>query len=620
MLADGMYMRDVSVIRSGPVLLAALWLSLPAEAFAFSVQDDTRVSILHTSLGIAVASAVTLVFALALLLKNRSHLKERYLQLSEKNHGLLRKQQQIERLLYFTPAVTYSTILLPDGSHEVHYISPNASELFHIPADQVLQGGVWTSRLDEAGQKQRRALLMMVTEKGYGSCDYSLPCPGGGRIWVRDSLKLVENVEGKLECSGSLLDITELKMVQIDLAQSEEEYRRIAEMLPVGVFHLNSGGYVTYMNNTLRQMMGDVSVGDIRQLMGYIYPTDRIGIAEDWAALISKDAVFERQCRLQLHRGDYVWVKIVAIREFTAAGEMAGYSGSVVNIHEMKLLEEQLTYRSVELESSKHSLERQVALEKERQKVQEQLLLQQSKMAVMGQMIGAIAHQWKQPLNSIGIIAQSLEDAYEYGELTAESLSSSVARIMEQIQYMGQTVNDFRTFFQPSTAGTHFTISGAVAGVSRLIMPQLVKSSIRLVLEDTLGPDSTVAVAGVENEFKQALMNVIVNAKDAILQYREVHLTPAYAEGGDTIRIRIDKDGDKIVVEVCDSAGGITDEVKAKLFEPYFTTKGEKGTGIGLYVVKTVIEKMSGSVDMQNREGGVCVRFELPCRTETQKM
>jgi len=235
-------------------------------------------------------------------------------------------------------------------------------------------------------------------------------------------------------------------------------------------------------------------------------------------------------------------------------------------------------------------------LKKEIQK-KENLMIQQSKLADMGSMIATIAHQWKQPLNILALSAEIYKAEHEDDE-DAEVLA---AEISAQVKYMADTVNDFRNFFNPTKRKHNFVIMSAVEQIMRMLESKMKTQDIKI---EFFGDDGIQAY-GFRNEFMQVMVNLIVNARDAI--------TGSSSEGGE-ISIEILHEDSWAVIKVKDTGGGISEELlPEKLFESYFTTKGEGGTGIGLSMAKTIIEQyMEGSISASNIEGGAEFIIKLP--------
>jgi PAS domain S-box-containing protein len=244
-----------------------------------------------------------------------------------------------------------------------------------------------------------------------------------------------------------------------------------------------------------------------------------------------------------------------------------------------------------------------------KQREQERMLVQQSKMAAMGEMIGAIAHQWKQPLNAIALIAQCFKDDYEYNELNADVIDEHVSEIMKQVDFMNNTIDDFRNFFKPSKRMKKFNLCSAVMDVLSLITPQLKSSYIEVITDESCIIKKDTLVKGYPNEFKQVVLNILANSKDAILEQR--HKKKLKGTEAGKIFISLKSENSTLCALFRDNGGGIPHDVMVHLFEPYFTTKGG-GTGIGLYMSKTIIEdKMKGRIEASNTEDGAEFRIYL---------
>ncbi len=262
-----------------------------------------------------------------------------------------------------------------------------------------------------------------------------------------------------------------------------------------------------------------------------------------------------------------------------------------IDITERKRMEDELRHLN-------ENLEQQVREEVEKNLRQERLLIQQSRHAAMGEMIGNIAHQWRQPLNALALLLANIKDAYEFDELNAETLDQSVEEGQRMIRRMSATIDDFRNFFRPNKKKVRFSVLQAVEDTLSILGASLKNHNILVTLE---GEEDAVAW-GYPNEYSQVLLNILSNAKEAILGRGN-------AEGRITIRLRTD--GERIALAVRDSGGGIDEAIMAKIFDPYFTTK-ESGTGIGLYMSKIIVESnMNGRIEARNVEGGA--EFTVSC-------
>lgn len=219
------------------------------------------------------------------------------------------------------------------------------------------------------------------------------------------------------------------------------------------------------------------------------------------------------------------------------------------------------------------------------------MIIKQSRQAAMGEMIGNIAHQWRQPLNSIGVIVQNIEDAYNYDELTKEYMVEKINNVMTLLSYMSHTIDDFRNFFKPDKEKQSFSIAESVKNSLSFMDANFSHNNIKVEVEVV----EDIKIWGYPNEYAQVLLNILNNARD-IIKEREI-------KNGE-ITIRVNASYSRSVVEIEDNGGGIKPDVIEKIFEPYFTTK-EMGTGLGLYMSKMIVEKnMGGELKVENRGNG----------------
>jgi two-component system CheB/CheR fusion protein len=251
--------------------------------------------------------------------------------------------------------------------------------------------------------------------------------------------------------------------------------------------------------------------------------------------------------------------------------------------------------------------------EDEKRRFDQQLLLQQSKITALGEMISAIAHQWRQPLNALGIMIQDVKIAKKFNELTDEYIQNFDTGAMSQIKIMSKTIDDFRNLFRPETTKESFALIGAALEIVSLIDPQLEHHNISANVYSPLDIDEPgeALIYGYPNEFKQLILNMLSNSKDSIIEKQE---RDGVFDAFINMEIGISKDNGKryAFVRIIDNGTGIKDEILPRIFEPYFTTKEQgKGTGVGLYMTKMIIEQnMNGTITAANRKGGGAI-FEI---------
>lgn len=285
--------------------------------------------------------------------------------------------------------------------------------------------------------------------------------------------------------------------------------------------------------------------------------------------------------------------------EFNVRATLSGPKDIADMAHAFNSMMSVLEERKLELLLLNETLEQRVAEEAAKNREKDHLLIQQSRLAAVGEMIGNIAHQWRQPINTLTLLLANLKDAYEFNELDKNYLDKSVKDGQMIIHRMSTTIDDFRNFFRPNKEKICFSVNEVVEDVLRILDAAFQNSGIAIFVKG----GENVTAYGYRNEYSQVLINILVNAKD-VLQERNV------ADGCVHITISCWDTLSEVVIE--DNAGGIPSDVLPKIFDPYFTTK-KKGTGIGLYMSKMIIENsMDGCIVASNTSGGARFSIAVP--------
>lgn len=258
-----------------------------------------------------------------------------------------------------------------------------------------------------------------------------------------------------------------------------------------------------------------------------------------------------------------------------------------------------------ELEELNDKLEEKIDSAVRKIRKHEEMLLVQSKSAIMGEMLEMIAHQWRQPITSIGMISNNMLFNImlsENQELDKESFKNELDDINKQIKYLSHTIDDFRSFFKESKFKEEIVLDVILNKSLSLIKKQLEYNSIEIKVNNTC---QGMKLYTYKNELTQVLLNLLHNSKDAFdmhdIENKKISIDSFLNEEG-------------IVIELKDNAGGIDETILKKIFEPYFSTKKEKnGTGIGLYMSKTIVEThLEGKISARNEEGGAVFSIIIP--------
>ena len=246
-----------------------------------------------------------------------------------------------------------------------------------------------------------------------------------------------------------------------------------------------------------------------------------------------------------------------------------------------------IVYRQWLLKSINKKLKREIRMKMEENLAQHRMLQEQSKMAALGEMIGVIAHQWRQPLSALSLSIQNLRYDHREGRIDDRYLEEFVRKNKETIRFMNQTIEDFRNFFRENKTREQFSVRKAIESILSMQSLYLDKNNIRVTLE---GED--FHILGFRSEFQQVILTLISNAKDALVAHREEKREIRIVLEGHRVRFR-------------DNGGGIPEEIHDKIFDPYFTTKGRNhGTGIGLYMAREIIVRtLHGSIEVHSENG-----------------
>lgn len=309
--------------------------------------------------------------------------------------------------------------------------------------------------------------------------------------------------------------------------------------------------------------------------------------------------------------------KLVESLEYFAANDVETLKGNILKLvkdykRKSKRLDKiikqsdkqqrELMHLNEELEEYKNHLEKKVQEETRKRMEQQELLVRQSRLAAMGEMMSAITHQWAQPLNVIGMSADMIEFTLDAADPENHDILEHAQSIRNSKNFMNQTMQDFKNYFKPNKRKKAFPIKTEIETVAAMLSSQLRHACITAHFEDV---NEKLEGYGIASEFKQVVLNLISNAKDAIKSQTN-------GKGPGDIWFRASEEESYILLEAEDSGGGIPEDVIDHIFDDYFTTKGEGGTGIGLAMSKMIIEEgMGGTISVTNTDKGACFKITI---------
>ena len=228
-------------------------------------------------------------------------------------------------------------------------------------------------------------------------------------------------------------------------------------------------------------------------------------------------------------------------------------------------------------------------------------LFEQSKRAEMGEMIGNIAHQWRQPLAIINTIVGILKEKNSITTLSQKELKEKLEKMQTRILYMSDTIEDFMNYYRPDKEKSTFKIIDA-------LMQGIEVAHTNKKIKLTVDSDKTLSFYGLKNEYVQVIVSILSNIHDLVIE-RKIE--------NPEVDIKLYKENNDAILSITDNVGGIKNENLSKIFNPYFTTKHQSmGTGLGLYIAKMIIEDtMDGSLSVKNTDNGVTFTIRTPDAT-----
>lgn len=470
-----------------------------------------------------------------------------------------------------------------DDNWTVNYLSSNVKELFGY------------SQLDFLNQKisyvdiiHKEDIARVATEV-HGSVDgglnyfehepYRIVTKEGHIRWVLDHTLILRDEKSEIEgFLGYVVDITDIKRREEQYKEARDRFELAIEGSKDALWDWNLKEQSIYFSSKIKEILGfDSETFSVNIFTWYkrIHKEDAPFVHRALKAHLSGESeLFDVEYRVRDSKEQYVWIQ--------HRGKALFYHGEPIR---MLGFYSDIT-RQKEYENN---LENMVSGQIEEIRKRDEILQQQAKFAAIGEMIGAIAHQWRQPLNALNINIENLEDDYKDGFIDERFVEDFVAEQTQTIAFMSKTIDDFRNFFRINKLKDNFDVKQAIEETISIQSSGLKNNNITYSFRA-----DEMTLYGFKNEFQQVILNLIANSKDAIVEkeIEDGHIDMELKEG--VFRLR-------------DNAGGIDEEIISRIFEPYFTTKEEgKGTGLGLYISKMIIENnMGGKLDVRNNDDGV---------------
>lgn len=392
-----------------------------------------------------------------------------------------------------------------------------------------------------------------------------------------------------------LADIRRHLHAEARLVESENRFRSLSEDALIGIYIIQDS-FFRYVNPKMAEIFGY----RVEELVDKIAPRLLV-LEEDWPKVqdnLQKRLTDEQHSIHYEFRGvrkdkETVYIEVFGSR--TVIRGRPAVIGTLLDITDRKLSEDAMQALNAELEL-------RVSEEVEKNLQKDRMLLHNARVAALGELLSNIAHQWRQPLNNIGLLIQGALFECQKGEPDRESVTACATKAMEKINYLSEIINTFQSFFAPEGERAEFDPYVMIEKAVALVAASYEQSGITLRIVN----HGTVPVSGFALEFSQVILNLLNNAKDVLVER---------GTAGPAVFIECHcEDDSRNIIKIRDNAGGIPEVILDTIFDPYFTTKFKsQGTGLGLYMSKMIIENiMGGKLLVHNIPDGAEFSIELP--------
>lgn len=457
-----------------------------------------------------------------------------------------------------------------------HWIDTNGylSQLLGYTKEEFLEISVAdiTHKEDRDVDKQMIAQLMNKKSNFYHA-EKRYIHKNGSIIWVALSVVLLRDDFGEaLYLLKIIRDISQMKLLMYQLEKQNEKFEKIIEFTPIPLMLYNADGEILLTNKIFDTTLG--------------YSKNELSTIDNLIKMFFKNENKENIKKIKKYYENPLLVSDVEQVIMTKSGEKR------VGILNAVLL------NKVEIDVKEMYLIAIVDITDLQKK--DELMIAQSRQAAMGDMLAMIAHQWRQPLSVISLLANNVKVKLDLEEeITKENIEHLISSLNKQTQYLSQTIDDFRDFFKPDKVKEQVSMQTVIEKVTNLMNKTLQNNNIELVVPQ----NCEMKVSIYMNQLIQVIINLINNAKDAIK-------TKNISEG--RIELSLKEEKKNIILSICDNGGGIDASIKEKIGQPYVSTKSKNGTGLGLYMsIMIVTNYLNGKIKWDSDEKGSCFYITL---------
>jgi PAS domain S-box-containing protein len=501
-----------------------------------------------------------------------------------------------------------------DDTWSVNYVSDNVENLLGYTKEEFLEARVSYSDIildEDLPRVLEEVNFAKVSNLSFSKHrPYRVKTKDNTEKWVLDHTLVIRDEDARItHYLGYLVDITEQVSTQEKLKDSQLRWKFAIEGNKDGLWEWNIKTNEVFYSKQYKEMLGYKLHEVGRTLDEYdsrLHEDDKEDVYQKiQECLDGKVEYYSSEHRVQCKDGTYKWVlDRGVVLSYDKDNKPLKMVGTFTDITHMKNITQ-------ELKDLNETLEQRVQDEVQKSLKLEQDNFQYQKKAAMGDLIGIIAHQLKQPLNAISLSKEVIVLDYEDQLLTQESIDEFDKSISNQIDFMANSIDELRNFFRPNKNKECMSIKVPINKSLSIIEKSITSKGILLIKEF----EDDLYINCIESELQQVIINIITNAKDAIL---DKNIQNPFIKIG--TKLEIINNDENVVLSIEDNAGGIDSDIMDKIFDSYFTTKGASGTGIGLNLAKMIIEdSLDGTIYVENSDFGAKFVIKLKSCTNDTK-
>ncbi|MEA3369995.1 MAG: PAS domain S-box protein [Campylobacterota bacterium] len=490
------------------------------------------------------------------------------------------KEKELEVLLNNTINSVENLIFVKDS--EFKYLESNvAFEKFIGHSRDELLGKEDYDLFDKEVADSFRAYDKKMLESGKTQSNYEwVTYPDGREVYLLTVKAPLRDASGKiLGLVGNSVDMTAQKNLEDELRLSKEQFEQFMKYVPGSILIKDENARIVYANKTAKAFFNDKDIIGLKS--EDLLSVEDVKTANAVDARILKERFIDEVDEYTNYDNEK---RVFRTMGFVIEDEDSNKIGTII----VDITDE------YKLKDALHE--------------KEELMIAQSRHAAMGEMISMIAHQWRQPISVISMDANNILADIELEMVDEDTLRSASEDIIKQTQELSKTIDDFRNFFRPEKEAQEVVVKELFDDALAVIGKSLNNNQVEFILNI----DEHKKITTYTRELMQVFINIIKNAKEALVDKRVQ---------SKKISVYMSEDKNNLRLKICDNAGGVSEENMKKIFNPYFTTKGEKnGTGLGLYMSKTIVEKhLEGLLSVENDNEGACFTIELPNELSTEE-